>query len=460
MKLVNETRLSAEESTPLKPSFRLDAAQESFQKFIEKGGYEGGWYKDGVDVDAEAKIVADDVLAGKKANEVDYGRQDGFVPESLISKRKTHRTHGRFSLSDGNEIFKDYGRFYGKDIRYQGNDIAPVSTVSKTEQVEGTVNEDDYAPMTEEQANAMYEADRGYINSFTDADMPPEVDAPIYSADTTSIKEKPLKDISAMGRDILFLTPKERRSLENVVQKYSTSEVQSEEALFNDIKKLFGEKHITERIEEVYEIQRALRGYKINVSPSIKRDIADYTHFMRRHFGKIIFSKEGLPVDTAYMELSSRYPNFFPSDIINPSDQLQQISAVANMVKDETMTYELDDDVIREATETITEAVSGYKERQMLKATEKEGRAILRDELSKEKKTANQRRVKQQQYRTQMEALVGDTSTWVDKKLGISYEVNTLRRNLRDVVRDANGKRDIAKADAVYDELQGKYNQN
>ena len=33
----------------------------------------------------EVKTVARDVLAGKKANEVDYGRQDGFVPEEIIA---------------------------------------------------------------------------------------------------------------------------------------------------------------------------------------------------------------------------------------------------------------------------------------------------------------------------------------------------------------------------------------
>ena len=75
-------------------------------------------------------------------------------------------------------------------------------------------------------------------------------------------------------------------------------------------------------------------------------------------------------------------------------------------------------------------------------------------------RTADQRSAKQQEYTDQMEQLVGDTSTWKDKKLGISYRVNTLRRNLRDVVRDAKGNRDIAKADAIYDELQGKYNQH
>jgi hypothetical protein len=79
---------------------------------------------------------------------------------------------------------------------------------------------------------------------------------------------------------------------------------------------------------------------------------------------------------------------------------------------------------------------------------------------SKTYKTAQQRKVKQGEYADQMAELIGDTTTWVDKKLGIQYEVNTLRRNLRDIVRDANGKRDIAKADAIYEELQGKYNAN
>ena len=75
-------------------------------------------------------------------------------------------------------------------------------------------------------------------------------------------------------------------------------------------------------------------------------------------------------------------------------------------------------------------------------------------------KVANQRSTKQQEYSALMENLVGDTSTWVDKKLGLQYKTNTLRRNLRDIVRDENGNKDIEKADAIYDELQGKYNHN
>ena len=44
MKLVNETRLSSDESSPLKPKYNLEAAKKSFQKFVEKGGYEGCEY--------------------------------------------------------------------------------------------------------------------------------------------------------------------------------------------------------------------------------------------------------------------------------------------------------------------------------------------------------------------------------------------------------------------------------
>ena len=80
--------------------------------------------------------------------------------------------------------------------------------------------------------------------------------------------------------------------------------------------------------------------------------------------------------------------------------------------------------------------------------------------MSPQYQTAVQRMTKQEEYSKLMDDLIGDTSTWVDKKLGISYKVNTLRRNLRDVVRDSRGNRDIAKADAIYEELQGKYNHN
>ena len=67
---------------------------------------------------------------------------------------------------------------------------------------------------------------------------------------------------------------------------------------------------------------------------------------------------------------------------------------------------------------------------------------------------------KMEEYAKFAEDLIGDTSTWVDKKIGLKYAINTERRNLRDIVRDENGNADIAKADAINDALNGQYNRN
>ena len=111
MKLVNETRQSEAETVALKPVFDVDAAEAAFQKFVDKGGYYEGWYNDGIDVESEAETVAQDVLAGKKANEVSYGRQD-IDAEGIQRGRKANREHGRrFALQIGDTEVSTKGRY-------------------------------------------------------------------------------------------------------------------------------------------------------------------------------------------------------------------------------------------------------------------------------------------------------------------------------------------------------------
>ena len=66
----------------------------------------------------------------------------------------------------------------------------------------------------------------------------------------------------------------------------------------------------------------------------------------------------------------------------------------------------------------------------------------------------------QEEQRELARKLIGDTSTWVDKSMGIKYRINTLKRNLRDIIKDVNGNPDIKRADAIYEEYEGKYNKN
>ena len=83
MKLVNEVRLPASELSAVVPSFNLEAAKKSFGidnngkvikgGFVDKGGYMGGWYRQGVDVNQEVMAVSEDIKAGKSSLDVDYG---------------------------------------------------------------------------------------------------------------------------------------------------------------------------------------------------------------------------------------------------------------------------------------------------------------------------------------------------------------------------------------------------
>ena len=73
-------------------------------------------------------------------------------------------------------------------------------------------------------------------------------------------------------------------------------------------------------------IYEHLKKIKIRYSENIKRDIADFEQKRRSYFGKIRLSKtRGVDVDVLYEELTTLFPEYFPAEVVNPSDQLLQI---------------------------------------------------------------------------------------------------------------------------------------
>ena len=117
MKLVNETRLSVDESVPLKPVFDMEAAEDSWTRFVNKGGYYNGWWQ----VDEEGLLkaiqrVVEDIKAGKKANEVEYGNQKMPVNVDKMAKEaRKKRMHGQAPIMD---VFDKYGNVIpSKEIR-------------------------------------------------------------------------------------------------------------------------------------------------------------------------------------------------------------------------------------------------------------------------------------------------------------------------------------------------------
>ena len=108
MKLVNETRLSVDESVTLKPVFDMEAAEDSWTRFVNKGGYYNGWWQ----VDEEGLLkaiqqVVEDIKEGKKANEVAYGNQKMPVNVDKMAKEaRKKRMHGQAPIMD---VFDKFG---------------------------------------------------------------------------------------------------------------------------------------------------------------------------------------------------------------------------------------------------------------------------------------------------------------------------------------------------------------
>ena len=167
------------------------------------------------------------------------------------------------------------------------------------------------------------------------------------------------KSVRKMSRNIgkeLGLKQKQIKDLQGIIQK-AFDEGYSLQDIKNELDMQFGHQQVSERLDDVIDAQKELRNIKIKVSPAIQRDIADYGYWKQQYFGKIRFSNQGSPVDVVYAELNERNPGMYPSDIINPTEQLLRIAEVADMDRKYTIDYEMDRNTIDEAANYINDTI-------------------------------------------------------------------------------------------------------
>ena len=333
----------------------------------------------------------------------------------------------KFSLSDAGEQSKTYGNYnvYGKDVALEApvqEDIAPVAEnaalAAKNDTIAADSVEDlfpdDTAPMQEEyeyllaerddlkgamdvfaavgdtaraeQLMAEYEAvqariaeieadDSDRLASIDEADAPPEADnAPEDVADRVPLTKKLVDDLTRSAREQLGLSSRRSGEVRELIQRYSNEEFPSKAHLYTEIEERFGRHTESEIDEDLKGMKALLRTYPINVDESIKAEIADYAQLMRSNFGKVRFSKEGLPVDVAYKEFHEALPGYFPESIYVPTDQLLRIIEVANMDTTMQTEYEIDWQTLEDVTDTIMNGVAEFKQNRKETLANKHGR--------------------------------------------------------------------------------------
>ena len=223
---------------------------------------------------------------------------------------------------------------------------------------EGKYENQNYKAMTEEDANLYQEAlmhDEDYLKSVDEQAAATENNTKIINRITKGVQER--LGIGNNQRAVLEATI--RNAVEN---NLTADEIETE--LLKNFSTIVDKTTNT----QAKEVKQTIKNTPLKVSDGIKKDIADYGDVQRKNFNKVSFSKNGIPVDVAYAELSNMYPDYFPSDVINPSDQLQKIIEVANVMTDITETYSITPDEMDNIVDYITDSINQDKYNSQMEA--------------------------------------------------------------------------------------------
>lgn len=332
----------------------------------------------------------------------------------------------RYSLSPEGEQGSQYGDYnvYGEDVtRLAWDDIAP-PTEGETQAT------DDIAPPVETAQNA---------ETLLGDDIAPPVENKTAVGDDIAPTMEEIARMDAQNNDLgdVPIDPKVNNAAnEDKHRKNADPKTQ---------KKL-------DRIDAVVEVDKqaleAERQQKL-------KNLGQERDFVQKRagelFGEIYYYQKGNKISkqlSEFLDISggnwAGLKTIFSNIKYNPDLQVNANSSLENLVR-KTLSDEYNDRIY----DIDDEYQRNLKAIEKKATTDKENVGV-----------AQQRRAKMDELTSEITELVGDISTWVDKKLGLQYQTSTLKRNLRDTVRDAEGNRDIQKADAIYEYLQGTYNAN
>lgn len=244
-----------------------------------------------------------------------------------------------------------------------------------------------------------------------------------YSSD----KKKNTKTITKEVSKILeFDNYKQKKEFTDLVSEYYDNP--DFDKIKQDIKDKFSEKRIEYIDDFIKTVKKQIRETELNVPQYVKNNITDYSIFRKENFNKLRLKNQGQSIDSFYTELSESYPSVFSKDITNETDQLQRLSEFMDENDKFYEKYHLDDNVINEAAQYVYDSVKN-----------KDNIDDLINSISISPKQIRKEKI--EEYRDEAMTFIHNSSNWIDKKLGLSYKVNTMKRNFYDVMGKHDGER-------------------
>lgn len=195
-----------------------------------------------------------------------------------------------------------------------------------------------------------------------------------------------------------------------------------------DIKENFSEKRIEYVNDYVKDIKKVIRGTDLQITDYVRKNLTDFGNFRKENFNKLKLKNQGQSIDSFYNELSEDYPSVFSKNITNEVDQLERLSEFMNEDDKFYEKYNLDDNVINEAAQYVYDSIKN-----------KDNIDDLINSISISPKQI--RKEKTVEYKEYAEKFVNNSDDWIDKKIGLSYKTNTMKRNFYDSMGKKDGER-------------------
>ena len=315
----------------------------------------------------------------------------------------------RYSLPT--EDSKQYGNYnvYGEDVKYQEPTETNLPSVQS-----GVLTDKDYKDKADE-----------LLNKFTN-----------------NTAEKITKQTEEIAKRNLELKKKDTAELKSLIDNYKN--MTKEEIYKSDAKTKINEfvrNHSSQEFQEeafddeLSNLQKEIRKTKFVIDEKYKGEFPDgITAFKKNYPGlNIIFGNSG-NIDSKYQELAEIYRGrlsedasvgdipYILGDILNDSAKITN-----------TVSYELNNDEIEQITNKI---YFGLTNNSISKQNLEKYISNIQDKI--ENKYARQMAI--QKYRDLAKEQIGDITEIKDKKKGILYQTNTMKRNLRDIMSPEQAK--------------------
>ena len=393
----------------------FEYASNEKEKLIEKG-YDGVEFVEGLDKDVNYNVSDSNEPVSS------YAVFNNNQLKNVSNKKPTSNPDIRYSI--GEESSERYDRLYKPKNKSTDklNDILPINEPEEPKRAK--------LPIKNDKLNAIDKA----------------VENKKYTKSSKAINEA-----VRTGDNYIDFTNKEKQQFKEALKKYenmskedlvdNATEVESE---IRNIVNQFATREANYTNENLSQLQKLIKGRTFKLPEFLESDIADFDIFKKNNRKNFKISRtDGEGLDVFYEDMISEYPSFKGNDpdFMSETDILKKL---ANIMNEDTTIYD--------SYVLSNEEVKKYANKVFNKLIQNTFTDNDIDELrAKLNKNINQNITRHEaieRYRTLARENLGDLSQYTDKKRGFLYEMNTMKRNLRDIVSKDNK----AQANKLYNE--------